>query len=582
MAFSARRVAAAKGAGRRRHVVDSEDLSSPGGILCAHRPQSAPIGRWLALDRVLKYAFSQDGSMTLKERIEIIRAIEDRLDVTALTYKGLYAWPHIRHVFSRQLRHPGKYKMEPVGNLTRYARQVCEQFYKPDSFVPFLTHAQQRYNHLARLIQHGPVDLLFFSRVENYVDRFEGQYYNRFLDPMIEWIQGQYTWIKVELSADRTEATLPRKVPTTLLDNELYVRWGANRSVMRAFQHDGAGPGIAGAEALLKALAPYRTALSFDAGQCAIDLEKFIHLREYFKDLLGVLRPRVVFVVCYYSLWGTALCMACRQLGIPAVDVQHGQHSRYHAMYCHWASIPDRGYEMLPDYFWTWGRETVDNMMQTRADPLTRHIPVVGGNRWLAKWLEPDEQSPALDPQAHRYFDRLGSYEKIVLVTLQPIDEPMPEHLIEAMKAAPRSWFWMIRLHPKQSGQVRAFSENVVKITPCAEVSECTRLPLYALLQKADHHVTRTSSTCYEALYFGLQTTLIDEDGLGAYRSYVEQGHFNYAGDADTLITSITESKRSTAAKETRRYIETGREFAQHALDVILAPQRSDAESIAV
>ena len=53
----------------------------------------------------------------------------------------------------------------------------------------------------------------------------------------------------------------------------------------------------------------------------------------YFPDMIGV-------------------CAAASELGIKAIDVQHGKQGKYQAMYSGWTKIPESGYALMPDNFW--------------------------------------------------------------------------------------------------------------------------------------------------------------------------------------------------------------------------------------
>ena len=519
--------------------------------------------------------------MNQEEQLALILSLEEQVDVSQLTYKDIHIWPHVRSIFRSQLMHAGKFKMDPIFNLPAYARQLASQFYRPETYVPYLTHCQQRFAHLASLMQHGPVDLLFFSEPKYHTDMIDGKHYNRHVDPMIELVKDRFRCIKIELNtAEKTQATQPRTVPTVFVDSEFYLRWDAHRSVLRAFQQEKEGPRIEHVEGLQQALKPHASVLSFNAAQCAIDMERYIHIREYFKDMLNILKPQAVFHVCYYSLWGMALDMACRQLGIVSVDIQHGKQGKYHAMYSFWNTIPDNGYAMLPDYFWCWGQESADNIKLSRQNPNTPHQPIVGGNRWLAKWIEPEEASPVLSKEAEVYINHLRRYDKKILVSLQPFEDPLPLQLIEAIKHSPRSWYWMIRLHPMQLNDRDAISRRVSLIAPNAEVKICSRLPLYALLGEADHHVTCWSSVCYEALYFGLCTTFIDPDGAVLYKDYIEKGYFSVSTNSAELLSDIEHSQRGGMGNEAIRYIETNTRLAKDTMDVIL--RSSSQRAIAV
>ena len=238
--------------------------------------------------------------MDHKYAIEELMRLEDQVDVTSLIYKDLHAWPHIRLQFWNQMLHPGKFTMPANLNVSELASQIKEAFFKTASYVPYLHHHQLHQQHLERLAGHGPIDVLLFSRVEDHADQFAGSFLNRHIDPMATLIGERLNWLKLELGTQRMAATSPRSKGTYFLDSVDYLRCDAQRSLVRAFQHADGLPEIEHAAALSKAIQADGFQLSFDAGWTMMELEKQRHYRDYFKEVLRVLQPQAVMLVCYY------------------------------------------------------------------------------------------------------------------------------------------------------------------------------------------------------------------------------------------------------------------------------------------
>ena len=171
----------------------------------------------------------------------------------------------------------------------------------------------------------------------------------------------------------------------------------------------------------------------------------------YFEKMFKAIGAKAVFFVCYYYMMPMAIINACKKLGIVSVDIQHGKQGKYHGMYSYWTNIPSGGYELLPNYFWCWGRESKNNIEKSRQNSVDNHWSIVGGNRWLATWLE--GKSDIFENNIAQNFNEiLSDKRKKILVSLQLFNEtiPLPEHVIETMRHSPSNWLWLLRLHPLQ------------------------------------------------------------------------------------------------------------------------------------
>jgi hypothetical protein len=270
------------------------------------------------------------------------------------------------------------------------------------------------------------------------------------------------------------------------------------------------------------------------------------------------------------------LISACKELGITTIDVQHGKQGKYHGFYTHWTKIPGEGYAFMPDIFWVWGQESKDNINREQPAGCTHHRAIVGGNRWFAKWANGDGFSPADDEKG--FYDSLKRYNKVVLFTLQPIEEPVPKFILEAMRKAPKEWIWLLRLHPvriEQKGGIEAMlRENGIENF---DVANATSSSLFSLMEHVDHHLTAWSTVCYEALPFNVPTTIVHKTGLDLYSDYIKRGIFTYAVESETLIEAIDRDYTPEELSEEVPYIETDINKANEALDSIFNAARVGA-----
>ncbi len=210
-----------------------------------------------------------------------------------------------------------------------------------------------------------------------------------------------------------------------------------------------------------------------------------------------------------------------KSLKIKTIDIQHGKQGIYHLMYIGWNKVPINGYTTLPDIFWTWGEYSFNLIMRDRTNKIN-HMPVIMGNLWLLSWLNnlKEYNFPKLEKL-------ILPYEKVVLFSLQQdIDEPIPGFFIQIMKLNPQI-LWLLRFHPEQKDGIDNVKRTIdVNRLTNIELNLASNLPLYALLAKADFHVTNWSTVCLEALIFKKKSLIIHPNGLEIYNSFIEKGLF--------------------------------------------------------
>ncbi len=275
-----------------------------------------------------------------------------------------------------------------------------------------------------------------------------------------------------------------------------------------------------------------------------------------YRRRLAKTSPRLAFVVSYYSLEGMAFVYACRELGIPVVDLQHGVQGEFHPAYAAWPK-PEEGrrHALLPDHFWVWSdweRKVIEGWSAS-----TGHSAVVGGNPWLGVWQPGSAWSgvaPALEA-ARRMRERADG-RPVVLVTLQfglaPAEQLEPLCRLMA-EAGDRMVLW-VRLHPamlERREEVRARLDVGIRF----ELDGCTDLPLHALLPAVDVHMTHSSSTVIEAAQFGVPSVLTTSYGaelfaplLGTGSAVLETG--GPAQLASTLIHLVDTRRGTVAARD--------------------------------
>ncbi len=259
-----------------------------------------------------------------------------------------------------------------------------------------------------------------------------------------------------------------------------------------------------------------------------------------FEQWLRKTGARYLFVVCWYDPFVMAAIMAARRCEIKSIELQHGVSGPMVFPYTSWMRSPREGYEVIPDVFWRWGKESAEDIRRYSPAFSTRPVIVAGGNLWLNRFRRSIRSayihsSSAEQPSLHS--------TKTILVTLQLEVEPL---LLDAIAASPSSWKWLIRFHPARENSKRTHEELLFKETghPGIEIQKANNSLLYGLLCESDVHVTGYSACVTEALAFGVQSVIISKLGREMFSSLIEQGLVVSADTREKLIANIEHAQR--------------------------------------
>lgn len=482
--------------------------------------------------------------------------IEARFDVNSLRYKDMLVWPVIRlELWIELLSQPSVKARRQSSNLRKTPHRPGVIRRLQLLFLRFKYWVEHKIQ-IASL-KREQADILFFSGAELHRFMLGDKFYNFYMDPWIEFAQQYYSCIKVEINTKSSRKIQPRVIPPVMLDF---------LPPPRRPQDNG---NISNFEMLTEVMELVTNGVQLSEQAIITKLNYIESYTAFFEDLLRALKPKAVFLICFYDIINMALIKTCKKLGVVSVDLQHGKQGKYHGLYTHWMKLPERGYDFLPDYFWNWGDESRSNINQRSPVDIQHHLPLVGGNLWLNKWKLDDWYVE--NEEEKKFYARLAKLEKVILYSAQPIDVPFPPHVLEAMRASPETWLWLIRLHPGQKGE----QENIQKTLEasgvcCFEISQAISLPLYALLKRCDYHVTCWSTVCYEALVFNVPTSIVHENGRIFYQEYIAKGIFFDALSSEELLKQIKQYTGKNIVPESSPYIVADRGTAKRVLDEIM------------
>ncbi|MFY7949605.1 MAG: hypothetical protein ACOVRP_10370 [Gemmatimonas sp.] len=293
----------------------------------------------------------------------------------------------------------------------------------------------------------------------------------------------------------------------------------------------------------------------------------FVAEREAVGRWLDLVQPRTIAFICYYETCYLSLISAARERGIPTVDLQHGMNGTVHAAYTHWTALPADGYDVLPDWFLTWGEPSSDNLRRWWPAQ-TRHRALVGGRHDL------DPTAPLTDDtQVAALAARARAAARCILVTLQ--DEPLDPILLAEMRAAPADWVWVLRPHPSSVRIPEASAEAATAQLAAADVRTAVVVPLNVgtladLMQLADFHITGTSSSWMDAWVYDVPTAFIHPGAGQLFATEIADGlaHFVPNGRGVCALIAGEAPRRLAIAAAV---VERSPEVARRALATILS-----------
>lgn len=472
--------------------------------------------------------------MTQEDIAGIINSIEESFPVDKWVINKIHIWPIIRiNLFaSLSYTYVVDYAIHP--NRKYFADVIHRGFRISSAFFKFI---------IAHLLDHKKnmkmkkCDVVFLSdgislsKVNNY-------WFERFCDPLVEYFN------KKDISSFVMTASnnyfIPRFNPSKFVQPFFYLYGLMSKGFSQVINAEGEQlPDFSLFCDFLELKYPDIERITLKTAR--EEVAKIRMVADFFKRILKKTNPKVGFVVSYYGIEGLAFDLACREFGIPAVDIQHGFEGDLHLAYCRWHKVPDSGYELLPSFFWCWSDFEVSVIKKSLGSFSRFHMPILGGNLWLSQWLNGDLCIIKSYDKIITEFKEPYKHGKHILFTQSMgIRNRYFINILEVIKNSPSTWFWWVRIHPcelKIKPELkRLLRENAISNY---DIDLATRLPLYALLRHVDVHVTTLSATVLEAESFGVPSVVTHPVGNECCRKQISSGSAIAAYASEDILRAI-------------------------------------------
>ncbi len=269
-------------------------------------------------------------------------------------------------------------------------------------------------------------------------------------------------------------------------------------------------------------------------------LDSIILLKNEFIKFYKKLKPKFVLTPSYFNHESFASTLACNELGIKTIEIQHGVYGQ--PIYKYYGTAPKNGYEMLPDYFFSWDQDQA-HLINSWANKTNKHKALVYGLNALTFWQK--NKDSFINDDFEQLLPILNQEEKTkILFTISDlIDEKLPL----LIKRTENTCFWFIRNHPRtKNAPFIADFEKKMKELGCGnyEINHSTNAPLYSLLWKMDYHITMISSVVCEASSIGLPSLVISESGRQLFHEFYEKNPLViFTTNSDEIFKKINEKR---------------------------------------
>lgn len=284
--------------------------------------------------------------------------------------------------------------------------------------------------------------------------------------------------------------------------------------------------------------------LSIDASIIPF-IEKKIHrfflFREYFIRFLKKKKPKCVLIVCGYTYYAMALSSACKRLGIPTAELQHGFIRENHPGYIY-KNIIDR--ELFPDYFLSFG-EYFSNYLQEESILFDEESIINCGFPTLGKY----KNSPVnLDKELLK--NQPG--KKILLVTSQwSIREKLKPYIAKVLNMLPDDYLVVYKTHPAEVNTADYYKELTNQ--PNFILIDNPKISSLDLMKVSDVHSTVYSTSFMEALYFDLPNIFINVDEYSyTIKKFVDDESCYFSPNPESFVKTLQSIDQNISSIKSR------------------------------
>ena len=460
--------------------------------------------------------------MESKQVLSILNEIENSVPVQSWNIEGIDIWPYVRFrlgskLFERKLVEKGKRKF-----VERYLLGLFK--YIPIFFKNIL------------VAKMSPTCDYLFVENGTHVSKHSNSYYYIRTDPVRESLERKGKKCLTYVTGYKFDN--PSFAPNIQIQYSMDIQYLLTK-LFRSREGVAKIEGYDYFEKFLKDRNLYDE--DFSERNIQKGVERILFYKDFFKRRLLKLKPKAVFILCYYSTYGYGLVRACKELKIPLIDIQHGIQGEYHYSYSGFEKVPKEGFNLLPDIFYVWGVEEENAICSWKNEGIQ---VFKGGNDYLNLWKESKNDFVKNTIQNIKKKYSLEKYSKIILFTVYP-GIGHDKEIVKAIQNSPKDWFWFVRHHPKSDTRSESIQQRIGDVECGFVVDDIVSVPLFALIAVSDIHITERSSVVIECAEMGVQSIVTKEESKDLFKSQFDEKMVLFSNDTDDILRAILTSKRN-------------------------------------
>jgi len=219
----------------------------------------------------------------------------------------------------------------------------------------------------------------------------------------------------------------------------------------------------------------------------------------YYIRLLKRTQPKIVFLVVGYGK--EYIVSACRRLGIPSVELQHGVISSYHMGY----EFGGEEKKLFPDYLFVFG----PYWKQSCRFPVSQDRIKVLGYPYLTESGEITSTSRKEETN-------------LLFISQGVIGRALAEFAVRCAHLLP-DYNVQFKLHP---GELKRWRQDYsILLDSAVEVIEDSKATIYELYRKTNWVFGVYSTALYEAFAFDCRVVIVDLPGVDYMQDLIQKGY---------------------------------------------------------
>jgi hypothetical protein len=468
--------------------------------------------------------------LTHREFVEWIRGVEAEFPVTSWTVRGIHAWPLVRLALSATTFRSVSPGHSLAAGWRRLGINIGQGLARWAGAYVRDRSANRR--------PWARADAVFLASSIGRRPLLDGKRYDLRSGPYVALLERLGARPLVWETSPYGDYNVPRHTPSFLVQPHLI----ALRAASQVLPLGDDRVALEGYEPFLERVRAAGLRLPHaDLDRLRRDMLYLRRLADRFAGWLGRSRPRLGFVA-NTGLQELAFCLACRELGITSVEVQHGVQGDLHPSYGSWFAIPREGWETRARIFWSWDEESAAAINRWAVCAPGRHVAVNGGDPWREMWMVDGGDLSRRTDRSIEERKRAAGSERHILVTLSSQGEIVPEALAAAVRDSPAGWRYWFRLHPVNQADRMKDARRVLGAlgVDLGLMEFATEVPLHGLLRHMDCHLSAGLSTVVtEAAAHGVPSIAFGAEAPDFYEAETAAGMLLVARTSPEILAAL-------------------------------------------